>query len=240
MVCRKNDHPKVVIDIGKFIDLTGQKFGRLTVLHISENYYVHKESGNRLRRWICKCECGNIIETTTSLLLSGESKSCGCLRKEMLKKSLTKHGDYKTRLYDIYRNMKNRCLSNTCTNYNNYGGRGISVCAEWIDSYINFKNWALQNGYSENLTLDRIDVNGDYCPENCRWVDDIAQMNNTRHNKYLTYDGKTQSLSNWAREYGMNRKTLTARLNRGMNIEEALNTPVIERRKSNGTSAKSE
>lgn len=204
--------------MGNFIDLTGQKFGRLTVIEKNG----HK--GEKIA-WLCKCDCGNYVTVTGTGLKSGNTKSCGCLKKEIVSKIKTKHGDANTRLYQAWQNMKNRVNNPNQTEYKNYGGRGIKICAEWY-SYENFRDWSLSNGYDDTLTLDRINVNGNYSPENCRWVGKIVQANNKTNNHFLTYNGKTQTLTQWEKETGIRRQTIDDRIKSGWSVKDALNTPV--------------
>lgn len=181
---------------GDVKDLTGQKFGRLTALHYLNNY--HKKGV----WWLCVCECGNLVEVRNCNLTSGNTKSCGCFRHT----KLMKHGLYQTRLYHIWLNMKNRCCNYKHESYKNYGGRGIKVCSEWKDDFMGFYNWAMSNGYNDKLSIDRIDNDGNYSPNNCRWTTIKQQANNRRTNVYLTYNGKTQTMKQWADELGANYK----------------------------------
>lgn len=169
-----------------FVDLTGQRFNRLTVLR-----YVGNNRYNQ-RLWECACDCGNITVTTTHSLRAGIAKSCGCLKKEIVTKRINehnhKHGQTKTRLYNIWYGMKARCKYPSHCSYKNYGGRGIKVCDEWENDFLKFRQWAMENGYDEDAprgkcTLDRIDVDGDYEPSNCRWITQKEQMSNTRKQK---------------------------------------------------------
>lgn len=166
-------------------DLTGQKFGRWFVIHKSD----HKEKDATF--WLCRCECGAEKEVRHSSLTSGNSRSCGCLHKDMTRICHTKHGDFGSRLYAVWNGMKQRCLNPNNHKYQNYGGRGIKVCSEWME-YDNFRRWAIESGYDitakyGECTLDRVDVNGDYCPRNCRWTDAKTQANNVRcHNNQYT------------------------------------------------------
>ena len=136
----------------------------------------------------------------------------------------------KTRLHKIWESMRARCYDKNHIHFENYGGRGIYVCGEWSD-YVHFRDWALNNGYSEDLTIDRIDVNGDYCPENCRWVTMKEQQNNKRTNRYISMNGETHTISNWSEITGIKKTTLKERLNSGWSVEKALTTPVRKRAK---------
>ena len=152
--------------MAEFMDKAGQKYGRLTVLGLSN---TKTKTGHLM--WRCQCECGNLCVIAGSDLTTGRTKSCGCIRRNATKERATKHGKSKCyRLYQTWQNMKKRCLNNKSTEYKNYGGRGITVCSEWADSFETFEAWALKNGYKNNLTIDRINVDGNYCPENCQWL----------------------------------------------------------------------
>lgn len=191
-------------------DLTGQKFGKLTALEPLEKRKAKKVV------WLCKCDCGNYYEIVGTSLTSGNAKSCGCLTK--------KHGMFGTRLYNVWHTMKERCYVQSQISYPAYGGRGIKVCPEWHD-FIPFMEWSYQTGYDENAprgkcTLDRIDHNGDYCPENCRWVDIYVQQNNTRANVYLEYNGVVDTLSNHARKVGISPVLAEGRYLKGMSLSD--------------------
>jgi len=212
--------------MGKFIDLTGMKFGRLTVLRKTDK---RNKNGNFL--WEAKCECGNIIYVTSNHISKGYVKSCGCLNLEKIISRNLKHGYRKTALYNSWRNMKKRCYKTNCAQYKDYGGRGISICDEW-DDFINFKDWALSNGYCENLTIDRRDNDKNYSPTNCRWVTMKIQNNNKRDNHYLTYNNEIKTLSEWSEKYGINYGTLKERISvLKWPIEKALITPVKSKQK---------
>ena len=162
----------------KVIDLTGKKFGRLTV--------IKQDKESKRTKWICKCECGNIKSVYACHLKDGSSTSCGCFQKEKVKQSNSKHGYTKTSLHNRWKTMKQRCCNKNDKNYKNYGGRGITVCDEWND-FENFKNWALLNGYEQGLQLDRIDNNKGYSPDNCRWCK--ASVNNHNRRNTAKIDG---------------------------------------------------
>lgn len=210
--------------MGKFIDLAGQKFGRLTVLERAEN------KGKSVV-WLCRCDCGQETKVTPNHLKSGHTKSCGCLHIECAvnqgHKNAT-HGMKGTRLYKIWGGIKTRCLNCNDAHYKDYLGRGITICDEWKNSFENFRDWAMSNGYREDLTIDRIDVNGNYEPSNCRWATQEEQQNNKRTNHLITFDGKTQNIKKWSIETGIRSSTIGERLKRGWSIEKALTTPTKE------------
>lgn len=203
--------------MGRLIDLTGNKYGRLLVTNRAENKIEH--SGRRRTMWNCICDCGNTVIVDSDHLRSGHSKSCGCITK--------KHGLFGKRIYKIWDGMKQRCLNQNNNAYINYGGRGITICDEWKHDFQSFYDWAMEHGYNDELTLDRKDVNGNYCPENCRWANDITQHNNTRVNRFIEYKGETHTMAEWARIKGMKYVTLNTRINKyHWTIEKALTTPV--------------
>lgn len=209
--------------MSKRIDRTGERFGRLTIVRFAG---VGK---NWVGIWECICDCGNIVKVQYNNLYNGTTRSCGCLKREVTTKRSTKHGlsgghGHYTRLYYIWLNMRRRCFSKKSLDYRYYGGRGITICAEWSD-YANFYNWAMANGYRDDLTLERIDNNGNYEPSNCRWVTRKEQARNTRQNHLISFNGETKTLAEWAETYGLNRSALLARLQRGWPIELALTTP---------------
>lgn len=204
----------------KFNDLTGKKFGRLTVICRADNTKSKKV------RWLCKCDCGKTTEVVSSNLTVGKTQSCGCLNREHLLQAITKHGMRKSRIYNIWLHMIDRCENPKNTNFAFYGGRGITICKEWHDPII-FAKWAKSNGYSDKLTIDRIDVNKGYSPQNCRWASRKVQSRNKRDTRYITYNGKRQSLMDWVDEYNLTEWALRNRIRRGWSIDRALNTPVF-------------
>lgn len=167
----------------------GETVGRWTIL---------KKDPDNYKNVICTCKCSPDVERMVdfSSIKSGKSKSCGCISIERT----TKHGLHKHRLYKIFMGMKNRCYNSKNTGYKNYGGRGIQICQEWLDDFINFYTWAIDNGYDDNLTIDRINNDKGYSPDNCRWVNKTVQNNNTSRNVYTTINGKSKTLSQWAHE----------------------------------------
>lgn len=207
-----------------FKDLTGKRFGRLTVTSRAEN----TKSGQT--RWNCHCDCGNEKMIMGSSLRKGMTTSCGCYRKENLLKCSVKHGKKSTRLYTVWQDMKMRCINPNNEAYKNYGGRGITVCKEWFD-FENFYTWAMSSGYDENAefgkcTLDRIDVNGNYEPDNCRWVNMKSQANNMRKNVNLKYNGEMKTLREWCETLNLSYNTIYGRLMKGWDTRKAFETPI--------------
>lgn len=201
--------------MSKFKDITGQKFGRLTALYRLHNY--PKQGA----WWLCVCDCGNFAEVSGCDLRRKNlsRKSCGCL----LKTANKKHGLRRSRLYTTWTNMKQRCYNSNHEAYPNYGGRGIAVCSEWKDDFQAFYDWAINNGYADTLTIDRIDVNGNYEPNNCRFTTYKQQDRNKRSNIYFTYKGETHCLSEWCEIQGLERNTVWMRINKyKYPIEKAL------------------
>ena len=210
----------------KRIDLTGQRFGRLMVVR-----YAGRSPGKK-NLWLCKCDCGNEKVVAVDKLHSGNTKCCGCLQREVHRKCRMTHGKSDTKLYLVWREMITRTENQNAERYGIYGGRGISICGEWHNDFQLFYDWAIQNGYKEGLTIDRIDVNGNYEPDNCRWITPYEQSRNLRKNVRITYSGKTMILKDWAKEIGIDYHTLWQRIRKsGWTVEEAFETPVGEQRK---------
>lgn len=205
------------------IDRVGQKYNMLTVIR-------RMPKVDKITRWECRCDCGNIIVVTDTHLTRTKHcvKSCGCLRPKFHHKSYT-------RLYRIYTGMKQRCSNKNLPAYKDYGGRGINVCDEWNNSFEPFYDWAIENGYADNLYIDRIDNDGNYSPDNCRWTDMRAQSINRRNTRMVTLNGETKPLIDWCRERGVNYTTAYLRLYKhGWPVEKIFTLPYQERRKKSG------
>lgn len=199
--------------------MIGRKFSKLTVIQRD----IDKPSGrHKPCYWICRCDCGNEISVITGDLKSGNTKSCGCYKAERLSKLRTTHKKSRTKLYNVWNTMKSRCYNEKAEKYKDYGARGITVCDEWLHNFQAFYEWAMANGYEENLTIDRKDVNGNYEPSNCRWSTTKEQANNKRTNRYITYNGETHTLAEWAEIRGITQSALRHRLARGWALDKAL------------------
>lgn len=211
-----------------FEDLIGQRFNRLTVV----KFIPPNERTARGYNWWCKCDCGNYIKANANKLKNGLQQSCGCLKEEMkqnIGKINKKYKHSNKRLYGIYKAMLNRCYDPEGREYHNYGGRGIEVCPEWLGEYGYdvFAEWALSTGYDMNAkhgacTIDRVDVNKGYSPENCTWKTNDEQQNNRRDNRFYTYNGETHTMKEWSRIIGMNYSTLRYHLNKGRTLAEII------------------
>lgn len=203
----------------KLIDLKNKRFGNLVVLRSVPKQTKTDKNGTTY--WLCKCDCGKKCLVNGVSLRRGHSTSCGC------KQGNIRHGKRQTRLYNIWGGMKQRCYNSNAKHYKNYGGRGIKVCDEWKNSFKNFYNWAINNGYEDGLTIDRTDTNKDYEPSNCRWVTVEIQNNNRRTNTYITYMGETLTLAEWATRLGYKYVTLHYRIFKlHWSIEDAFTKPV--------------
>ena len=210
-------------------DLTSQRFGKLVV--IEQNGYKSFPCGSRKVLWKCKCDCGNTTIVTSNELSTGHVKSCGCLQKETSSvngKKNKKHGMADSRIYYIWSSMKARCNNPNLKAYHNYGGRGITVCDEWKDNFEAFKEWALKNGYSDDLTIERKDVDGNYCPENCCWITLSEQGKNRRNSlRFIDIDGNEKLVSEVAEKNNIPMYTVRLRVNRGWDVEKAVTTPIL-------------
>jgi len=199
------------------IDMRGKKIGRLTVV---------KEANERSKEkrvcWTCQCKCGNIIDVDGKSLRNGNTKSCGCLQKDRASQSNRTHGLRQTRLYNIYADMKRRCEQQSRKAYPRYGGRGITVCEEWREDFQAFYDWAMANGYEVGLQIDRIDNDGNYEPENCRWVTARENNNNRRDNVKITINGEEHTIAEWERIYGLKKYRLNRAISRGVDVKRYL------------------
>lgn len=207
----------------RVIDLTGQRFGRLTVLE----YAGSNKSGNAL--WLCHCDCGNKIIANNKLLRNGNTKSCGCLRQFREQPHKKTHGMSHTRFYSTWTGIKDRCFNVKSMHYPDYGGRGISMFPAWINDFVAFYNYisTLENFGCEGYTLDRIDNNKGYEPNNLRWADAKTQSNNRRNVRLIEYEGELLTISQAAEKSGISRKTLSDRIfKQGDSSEERLFRPV--------------
>ena len=208
--------------MGKKIDLNGQTFGRLKV--------IRKAGVNKRREtiWECLCSCGKTTTAKTYQLRSGSKRSCGCLSVEKSRERRTVHGEWGTRLHQLWKGMKARCYNPNHASYKNYGGRGIKVCSEWKDNFISFKEFMLSIGYDQELptgvqTIERIDVNGNYEPSNCTLATKKEQNTNKRNNHKATYKGETKTIAEFAEKYGQDVENILNRINNyGYSIEEAI------------------
>jgi len=217
-------------------DVTGEIFGRLTAVR-----YEYTDKNNH-RKWLFSCACGNSAVLPLGRVVTGNTKSCGCLRTEKLKErahilyqaahnAQVTHGMSRTRVYRIWKAMKGRCYNPNLPGYNYYGGRGIHVCKEWRYNAQAFIEWALSHGYSNKLEIDRIDNDGPYSPENCRWATRQQQVNNFSRNRRITYNGKTMTCAEWDRELGFPESTVANRISDGFSEIEAVSTPRFKKRK---------
>jgi hypothetical protein len=223
--------------MAKAIDHTGKRYGRLMAIRpIRQNKY-----GTMV--WQCLCDCGNEVNVRGTDLTRGHTKSCGCSQREISRKNLTAqlttHGlsrnrGKKTKLHSVWTAMRQRCNNPKNAPYSNYGGRGILVCPEWKNDYRNFYDWAMANGYKEGLSIDRINNNGNYEPDNCRWATWSEQSINKRTNRLVTYKGETKPAGEWGRIFGINSDVLYQRLSNGWPVERVL----TEATKTRNTSVK--
>ena len=207
----------------------------LTVVRKAEDHIT--KGGNRYTQWVCNCECGNQVVSRTAYIKNDNTKSCGCLKilkaqqhmKILHQQQITHNGSH-DRLYGIWTNIKQRCNNPNDPRYDDYGGRGILICNGWVHSYESFRDWAMSHGYSDDLSIDRIDVNGNYEPSNCKWSTIKEQQNNMRSNRLLTYKGETHTISEWSEITGINKSTIRKRIDRsGWSIEKSLTTIVYQK-----------
>lgn len=209
--------------MGRWIDITGNRYGRLVVLeHSHVKGYTHY--------YLCQCDCGNQTIVAKNALTTGRQVSCGCYRDERIK-NFNKLPDNYLQLGKIFNGMKSRCYNPNNIRYNRYGGRGIKICDEWLQNVNSFREWAIKNGYKPGLSIDRINNDGDYSSDNCRWVEPKEQLSNYSANVFIEFNGKRQTLSKWSRELNIPMSTLHNRIRvHGWTVERALTEPVRRRR----------
>lgn len=197
--------------MAKLVDLSGQKYNKLLI--------VERRGSDQLGHtlWLCKCDCGNYKICRGDKVKTGGIKSCGCNNRQ------SSHGLCNHRLYTIFSRMKDRCYNKNASNYKYYGARGIKICDDWLTDFIRFYAWSMENGYKGNLTIDRIDVNGNYEPDNCRWVTHLEQQHNKTNSVILDYNGKSLCISEWAQVLNISASTLYARFHQGLPVEQILN-----------------
>lgn len=217
------------------INLTGKCFGRLRVLSRWNN--VVTRGGNSKVTWVCECGCGKRIVVRSGALINEHTQSCGCLKKDraatFLRSLNTTHGQRHTRLYRTWQGMKDRCYATTHKSFHQYGGRGITVCKQWM-RFESFYKWAMANGYSDALTIDRKNGDKDYTPSNCRWATTKEQATNKKTNRRVTCDGKNLTISEWSEITKIPSFTIIDRLNRGWPVHKALTIdPAIYRKSHN-------
>lgn len=205
--------------------MSGKRIGKLTVIQ-------YAETRNKQAYWLCKCDCGNKIIARGNHLRNGNVKSCGCLRIEE-NKIRAKHNLSRSDLYNTYHSMRKRCYLKTNASYSRYGGRGIKMCDEWLNSETGFESfyvWALSSGYKKGKSIERIDVNKNYCPENCTWADAKQQANNLTTTPHITYNNETHTPSEWQEICGIPRQTILSRYKKGWSAEKIFDNSYWERR----------
>lgn len=216
----------------KLKDETGKRYGRLTVLR-REGKNISEQA-----TWLCLCDCGNKTVQAGISLRNGVVVSCGCYHAEVTAKINYKHGHSQKGIYRTYREMVKRCTNPAHIDWHNYGGRGIKVCQRWLDGLANFIQ-DMEPTWKEGLSIERRDNSGDYSLENCYWATQKQQNNNKRDNRLVEYNGRTQTMTQWAEERGMSCQALKSRLDKGWSVEEALNRPIRRHKNQDKRSIKS-
>lgn len=210
----------------KHFDMIGKKYNRLTIVAEEERASIGVTKKTE-RQFLCQCECGKQVRVLLSNLLKGNTNSCGCWKREKTSKAKGIHKLSKHPLHVAWANMKSRCYSKNHSSYNTYGARGIIVEDIWKNNFLNFYTWAINNGWKTNLTIERIDVNKNYCPENCTWIEAQLQAKNRTTSRYLEYKGERLILCDMARRHGLKPSVLLARLNfLKWDLERALTQPI--------------
>lgn len=205
--------------MAKLIDLTGRRFGRLVVVERGAN----RKNGSA--RWVCKCDCGRITVVNAYHLKSGHTTSCGCFHNENAAFIMEKHLMCNTRIYQIWAGIKKRTTHTSCKDSKYYVKKGVDICEAWNEFEV-FYQWAIENGYDDNLTIDRIDGSRGYSPENCRWVTQKVQCNNKSNNHFIEFQGEKRTVSQWAEKLGIKKCTLLSRIRKGWSVEKVITTPV--------------
>ena len=194
----------------KFKDLSGEKFGLLTVLFRTDDKV--DASGNKRVAYHCICDCGTEVDVRGNALSGGRTRSCGCLQMQYAKSGAAqrRHGGTGSRLYNIWKGIHRRCYNENATGYSYYGGNGIAMCDEWVgrDGFENFKVWAIEHGYKDDLTIERVDINKGYSPSNCCWVTRREQQRNKSTNRFIEYNGVRQPICCWSELIGVSKKKL--------------------------------
>lgn len=204
-----------------FKDITGQRFGMLTVIQLVEQINPKEH-----RKWMCKCDCGNTHVASGAFMRTGKTTHCGCMTGVLISQKKTRHGLYKSRLYNIWRTMRQRCTENTGNQKRDtYYMKGIRVCEEW-QTFDNFMEWALENGYSDKLTIDRINNDGGYYPDNCRWVTNDVQSLNKRNTVMVDFEGERIPLLSLCRQLNVPWQRVYQRIYKsGWSVERAITEP---------------
>lgn len=210
----------------------GDVFGRWKVIGLDD--IRSKKSKDGRKYYFCECQCENktIKSVNEYSLVSRKSTSCGCYNRERVSETVSKHNSSNSNLYDVWINIKQRCLNKNNPNYKNYGGRGITICNEWVNDFVKFQQWSIENGYKKGLNIDRINNDKGYSPENCRFITYTENQNNKRTNTYIEFNNEINTIANWAKKLNMNPRTLVTRLDTlHWSVERALTTPVAKRTK---------
>lgn len=212
--------------LNKYNCLIGKKFNSLTIIKIDS----HNKAGHY--KLLCKCDCGNEKSIRADRIIKGITKTCGCQNKGY---NCCKPNGYSRKysnLYSLWNTMRHRCYNPQNEKYKSYGARGITVCEDWKYSFEPFLNWAMANGYKKGLTIDRINVNGNYEPSNCRWTTLLVQARNKTNNRMITYNGETKCLSEWCENLNLNYSAISARLSLGWTIEKSFETPINHKKRT--------
>lgn len=210
--------------MAELIDISGNEFEHCRALK-------HVGGGKGGAKFLFRCECGKEFIARSNDVRKGRIKSCGCVNRREIREKTKKHGFHKHPIYQAWSHIKQRCHNPKNKEYKNYGGRGIVMCNDWFDNPEEFINWSLKNGWRKGLTIDRIDNEKGYCPDNCRWVSMEVQENNKRNNHYYDYNGEKKTLSQIARENGISRNSLYYRANvKNIPLEKAVEILKVEKK----------